>query len=237
MATNQPQTPREVPADGLPVGRLAFLGTIAAGIAGIAIAPKISGAVNSALSDAGGALGGLMPPSGWRIYSVSSPLPRFDPRTYTLVLDGEVARPRTLGWKDVAALPGERQVSTFHCVTGWTVENVHWEGIRSRTLVELVQPRSAARFVTLYSLEEPYVDQIDLDQFLLSDVMLARHMDGKPLTRAHGAPLRLVIPEMYGYKGVKWVKRISFDTEQSNGYWEARGYDVDAWIGRSNGYG
>jgi len=88
------------------------------------------------------------------------------------------------------------------------VNDVRWEGVRSRTLVDLVQPHRDTRWVTFHSMEEPYVDQISLDQFLLADVMLARHMDGKPLTRAHGAPLRLVIPEMYGYKGVKWVKRL-----------------------------
>jgi DMSO/TMAO reductase YedYZ molybdopterin-dependent catalytic subunit len=236
MAVDRSETPREVPSDGLPLGRLAFLGTVAAGVAGIAVAPRISGAVNNAISGASSALGGLAPPSGWRIYAVASPMPRFDPRTYTLVVDGQVAGPRTLGWKEVAALPGEHQVSRFHCVTGWTVDGVRWEGIRSRTLVDLVQPHRDARWVTFHSLEEPYVDQISLDQFLLSDVMLARHMDGRPLTRAHGAPLRLVIPKMYGYKGVKWVNRVTFDREQASGYWEQRGYDVDAWVGRSNGY-
>src|SRR3954453_10206354 len=138
MDTDRSDRPREVPTDGLPLGRLAFLGTVAAGVAGIVVAPKIAGAVNGAISGAGSALGGLAPPSGWRIYAVASPMPRFDPRTYTLVVDGKVATPRTLGWKDVAALPGARQVSTFHCVTGWTVDGVRWEGIRSRTLVDLV---------------------------------------------------------------------------------------------------
>jgi DMSO/TMAO reductase YedYZ molybdopterin-dependent catalytic subunit len=91
--------------------------------------------------------------------------------------------------------------------------------------------------VTLQSLEGPYVDQISLDQFRESNVMLARHMDGKPLTRSHGAPLRLVLPSMYGYKGVKWVREIRFDSQQAPGYWEQRGYDVDAWVGKSNGFG
>ena len=67
--------------------------------------------------------------------------------------------------------------------------------------------------------------------------MIARHMGGAPISRAHGAPLRLVIPDMYGYKGVKWLSSITFTAEQAPGYWEVRGYDVDAWVGRSNGYG
>jgi DMSO/TMAO reductase YedYZ molybdopterin-dependent catalytic subunit len=66
--------------------------------------------------------------------------------------------------------------------------------------------------------------------------MLAYEMDGKPLSRPHGAPVRLVIPDMYGYKSVKWVNRIELGTTLQRGYWEQNGYDVDAWLGRSNGY-
>ena len=53
--------------------------------------------------------------------------------------------------------------------------------------------------------------------------MLAYEMDGEPLTRAHGAPVRLVIPEMYGYKGVKWVEQITLAPVPETGYWEQRG--------------
>jgi DMSO/TMAO reductase YedYZ molybdopterin-dependent catalytic subunit len=65
--------------------------------------------------------------------------------------------------------------------------------------------------------------------------MLAYEMDGKPLSRPHGAPLRLVMPKMYGYKSVKWVSRIELRHAPQAGYWEQHGYDADAWIGKSNG--
>jgi DMSO/TMAO reductase YedYZ molybdopterin-dependent catalytic subunit len=60
-------------------------------------------------------------------------------------------------------------------------------------------------------------------------------MDGQPLPRPHGAPVRLVVPRMYGYKSVKWVTRIEVRNDLQPGYWEQRGYDADAWIGDSNG--
>ena len=85
------------------------------------------------------------------------------------------------------------------------------------------------------SAERPYFDSLTLDEALLPDAMLAYEMDGKPLTRAHGAPARLVIPEMYGYKGVKWVEQIRLGAIPETGYWEQRGYDTDAWIGRRHG--
>jgi DMSO/TMAO reductase YedYZ molybdopterin-dependent catalytic subunit len=86
-------------------------------------------------------------------------------------------------------------------------------------------------------MEQPYVDYLTLQQASLRDVMLAYEMDGKPLLQEHGAPLRLVIPEMYGYKNVKWLERIDVVPKAEPGYWENLGYDEDAWVGRSNGYG
>jgi len=77
---------------------------------------------------------------------------------------------------------------------------------------------------------------LTLRQAELHDAMLAYEMDGKPLPREHGAPVRVVIPEMYGYKNVKWVERIVLTDHVSPGFWEQRGYDVDAWVGKSNGY-
>ncbi len=75
-----------------------------------------------------------------------------------------------------------------------------------------------------------------MDQAKLHNVMLAYEMDGVPLPREHGAPVRLVIPEMYGYKNVKWLKGINLVSESQSGYWEQLGYDVNAWVGHSNGY-
>ncbi|MGH2849546.1 MAG: molybdopterin-dependent oxidoreductase, partial [Solirubrobacteraceae bacterium] len=80
-------------------------------------------------------------------------------------------------------------------------------------------------------------DYLALDDLALPDVMLAYEMDGQPLPQEHGAPVRVVIPDMYGYKNVKWVERITLVPSQGAGYWEQRGYDVDAWVGHSNGYG
>jgi DMSO/TMAO reductase YedYZ molybdopterin-dependent catalytic subunit len=122
-------------------------------------------------------------------------------------------------------------------VTGWSVNAVHWEGIRPQTIIDLVRPTAAAKFVSLQSMEAPYIDQISMQQFREPDAMLARSMDGTPLTRSHGAPLRLVLPSMYGYKNVKWVRELRFDARQTPGYWEQRGYDTDAYVGKSNGYG
>jgi DMSO/TMAO reductase YedYZ molybdopterin-dependent catalytic subunit len=232
---------RNVDSDrGIPLGRAAFLGTVAAGISGIALASRFSSTVSDAMSGVAGAIpvvNEIAPTSGWRIYSVNPPMPVFDAKTYRLKIGGEVAKPVELTYDELLALPAVEQVSDFHCVTGWSVPNVKWRGVQPQTLIDLVQPRAGLRQVTFASLEDPYVDGLSPDQFALPDTLIATHMDGLPLSRAHGAPVRVVVPQMYGYKGVKWLSDIRFDLSESTGYWEQRGYDVDAWIGRSNGLG
>jgi DMSO/TMAO reductase YedYZ molybdopterin-dependent catalytic subunit len=121
-------------------------------------------------------------------------------------------------------------------VTGWTVPKVRWSGVRIADLFAQARPLPEAHALQFVSAEEPYVDYLTMKQALLHDVMLAYEMDGKPLAREHGAPVRLVIPEMYGYKNVKWLRAINLVPETQSGYWEYLGYDRDAWVGRSNGY-
>ena len=150
-------------------------------------------------------------------------------------MEGLVEEPRSFTYAQLRSLPRSEQVSTFHCVTGWSVEDVHWAGVRMSHVLELVRPREAARVLTFESAEKPYVDTLTLGQARLGDVLLAYELDGKPLPREHGAPVRLVIPEMYGYKNVKWVERVVLGATAAPGYWEQRGYDTDAWVGGSNG--
>jgi DMSO/TMAO reductase YedYZ molybdopterin-dependent catalytic subunit len=99
------------------------------------------------------------------------------------------------------------------------------------------KPQASAHALEFVSMEVPYTDYLTVRQTSLHDVMLAYEMDGKPLPREHGAPVRLIIPEMYGYKNVKWLAGINLVPQVATGYWEGLGYDQDAWVGRSNGYG
>ena len=164
-------------------------------------------------------------------------MPIFDQRAWRLEIGGLVRHPVSLTYEELRALPRAEQVSTFHCVTGWTVSNVRWAGVRFDDLLAAAQPLPQATAIRFVSLEVPYEDSLTLEQARLPDVMLALDLDGEPLSRPHGAPARVVIPEMYGYKGVKWLTRIELVAEQPKGFWEQHGYDQNAWVGRSNGYG
>jgi len=217
------------------IGRGVFLALVAGGISSLAWGRSAWEPLSRALSPVT-SRAPLVPTGGWRIYTVADRMPIFDEETWRLRVGGHVREPLSLSYADLLDLPRAEQVSTFHCVTGWSVQNVHWAGVRLRDVIGPAQPLGRAHALELVSAEKPYVDSLTLEQASLADVMLAYEMDGRPLSRAHGAPLRLVIPDMYGYKNVKWLERIDLVPRADDGYWEVRGYDRDAWVGRSNGY-
>jgi DMSO/TMAO reductase YedYZ molybdopterin-dependent catalytic subunit len=218
-------------------GRGIFLATVAGGVSSLFWGKAAWDRVSHVVSPVAADIAPILPTGGWRIYTVSNRLPAFDPAVWRLTVGGLVGQPRAFTYDALRSLPRAEQVSTFHCVTGWTVQNVHWAGVRVRDVLAAARPSPAAHALRFVSMEEPYVDYLTLEQAALADVMLAYEMDGRPLSRAHGAPLRLVIPEMYGYKNVKWLERIELVPRAGSGYWEQLGYDRDAWVGRSNGYG
>jgi DMSO/TMAO reductase YedYZ molybdopterin-dependent catalytic subunit len=223
------------PEESRPYGRRAFLGATALGLSSLFWGKTVWNAFTHVMQPLQNALPPGLVPSGWRIYTVAATMPTFDATTWRLHIDGLVDRPQTLTYADLRGLPRAEQISDFHCVTGWSVGKVHWAGVRFRDLLAAAGPHAAGTVLEFVSAEAPYVDTLTLQQAELHDAMLAYEMDGAPLPREHGAPVRVVIPEMYGYKNVKWVERIVVTDHVSPGYWEQRGYDVDAWVGKSNG--
>jgi DMSO/TMAO reductase YedYZ molybdopterin-dependent catalytic subunit len=217
-------------------GRGVFLLLLGGGLSAFTWASKVSGFASPITSSISQLFGDLLPVGGWRIYTISGSMPIFDERSWQLEVTGLVDRPQTLTYAQLRTLPQVHEVRTFHCVTGWTVHNVRWRGVRLSHLLELVGPQANAKAVRFTSLEPDYNDSLTLEQARLHDVMLALDMDEQPLSRPHGSPVRVVIPEMYGYKGVKWLTKIELLDHQPIGYWEGLGYDQDAWVGHSNGY-
>jgi DMSO/TMAO reductase YedYZ molybdopterin-dependent catalytic subunit len=218
------------------LGRRAFLGIVGVGLSSLAWGGTALDTVGKVTLLLPQSLRGAIPfGQGWRIYAVDPPYPQFDPERWRLRIDGLVEHPQTLTYADLLALPQAHQTSDFHCVTGWSVDDVRWSGVRFVDLLAAAKPLPSARALTFVSAEQPYADSLTLVQATVPDAMLAHGMDGAPLTRAHGAPARLVMPQMYGYKGVKWLDRIIVTDRVIDGYWQQRGYDRDAWIGDSNG--
>ena len=217
-------------------GRRLFLATVVGGVSSLYWGKAAWDHVTGVISPVANAIAPILPTGGWRIYTISGHMPAFDPATWRLKIGGLVEQPVSLTYDELRALPRVDQVSTFHCVTGWTVNNVRWGGVRIHDVLAAAKPHVSAQALEFVSMEVPYTDYLTVKQASLHDAMLAYEMDGKPLPREHGAPVRLIIPEMYGYKNVKWLSRINLVPQAQAGYWEELGYDRDAWVGRSNGY-
>jgi len=234
-----PPTEHDQPEPDQPrrYGRRVFLLTVAGGISSLYWGKAAWDHVTGVVSPVASAIAPILPTGGWRIYTISGSMPVFDPATWRLKIGGLVEQPVSLTYDELRALPRVEQVSNFHCVTGWTVNNVRWGGVRIQDVLAAAKPSVSAHALEFVSMEVPYIDYLTLKQASIHDVMLAYEMDGKPLPREHGAPVRLIIPQMYGYKNVKWLDGINVVPQEQLGYWEQLGYDQNAWVGRSNGYG
>jgi DMSO/TMAO reductase YedYZ molybdopterin-dependent catalytic subunit len=151
------------------------------------------------------------------------PTPRFNPDKWDLRLHGLVENPLQFRWDEFRKLPVETQTSDFHCVTTWSRYDNHWEGVRVKELMKMVSLKPEARYAFIQC-DGGYTTNLQLDEFLADDVMLAYRHDGKDLEPDHGWPLRLIVPKLYGWKSAKWVRAIEFCAKERRGFWEVRGY-------------
>ena len=120
-----------------PYGRRAFLGLVAGGLTSLLWAGPAARTLAPVTSGFSQLLGNLLPVGGWRIYTISGSMPIFDERSWRLEIAGLVRKPQRLTYAQLLALPRADQVSDFHCVTGWSVNNVRWGGVRFDDLLAL----------------------------------------------------------------------------------------------------
>lgn len=227
---------------GAPVGRRVLLGTLGLGALGVLAAPALRRGTEAFLGDVSErdptGLTGLLPNGGgFRYYSVTSSVPRRNARSYRLTVDGLVDRPATYTLAALKALPQTRMVRDVQCVTGWRVPGTRFEGVRLSRLLDAAGVHSSAGAVHFTCFDGSYTESLTLRQARRADVLVALRMQDKDLGHSHGGPVRLYVAPMYFYKSAKWLSGITVTKSVEPGYWEARGYDVDAWVGRSNGRG
>ena len=229
----------ERPAE-LRVGRRVFLGMVGLGVGGVLYGAKAADLMERLLGpitarDGTGFLS-LFPVGRFRIYSVTNTLPSRSVAQYRLTVNGAVTAPLSLSVADLRAMSPTRLTKDFQCVTGWRVQDVKWEGVRLADVLDRSGAAANAWGVRFSSFDGTYTETLTMDQARRPDVIVAYEMEGKPVTQAHGGPVRLYVAPMYGYKSCKWLDRVEVVPSQVEaGYWERRGYDTDAWVGKSNG--
>ena len=149
------------------------------------------------------------------------PFPPVDIEQWALAVEGMVRYPQRLTFQDIQDLPVTTQTSRMKCVEGWSAAAT-WEGFRPEALVDKVEPYEGAEWVHFYS-ADGYYESLALGEFLLDRVLFVYRMNDALLLPEYGAPLRLIVPAKYGYKGPKAITRIVFADKELRGYWPTVG--------------
>jgi DMSO/TMAO reductase YedYZ molybdopterin-dependent catalytic subunit len=152
------------------------------------------------------------------------------PGGFRLQVHGEVESPYTLDFASLLAMPQVEQECDVHCVTKWTVLGAHFTGVRVADLAARAKVRAGAHHV-IFEAACGYTSNVLLHEALAPEVLVAHKLEGSPLPRDHGAPVRALVPDLYFWKSPKWLKGIRFVREDEPGYWETRGYHnhADPW--------
>jgi DMSO/TMAO reductase YedYZ molybdopterin-dependent catalytic subunit len=157
------------------------------------------------------------------------------PEQWKLVVDGAVRNPLTLDFKQLLALENIDDVSDFHCVTTWSKLDVPWRGARVSTILALAEPNDDATHIMCHAYDG-YTTNVSLAEATKDDVLIAHTVYGKPLPVEHGGPVRMITPQLYAWKGAKWISRIEVMVEDKPGFWEERGYSMTAYPWRDDRY-
>jgi len=165
----------------------------------------------------------------WPVLHYGS-VPNFDPNTWDLRIYGLVESPLKLTWAEFNTLPKVQTKSDFHCVTRWSRFDNNWKGVAMQEILHRVRPRPTAAHVLVHA-EQGFTANVPLADLDRSEVLLATHHDGQPLSADHGYPLRLIVPHLYAWKSVKWLRALEFLDHDVAGFWEQNGYHMygDPW--------
>ena len=174
-------------------------------------------------------------PPGQRLISALKPMGGEQgdpsPANFKLRVHGEVAAPFELDFLGLLALPQTEMALDVHCVTTWSAFDVLWTGVRVALLAEKAKVKPEARHV-IFEAAHGYTANVRLAEALAPNVLVAHKIHGKPIARAHGTPVRGVVPDLYFWKSAKWLTGIRFVARDQPGYWETRGYHnhADPWL-------
>ena len=160
----------------------------------------------------------------WPVLHYGS-VPHFDPAKWDFRVWGLVEQPMKISWEEFGRLPRAHSRSDFHCVTRWSRFDNEWDGVAFREILLRVKPNPKAHYVLVHA-EQGFTANVPLADLDRDDVLLATHHDGEPLAPDHGHPLRLIVPHLYAWKSVKWVRGLEFMESDIPGFWEQNGYHM-----------
>ena len=152
-------------------------------------------------------------------------VPQFDPQKWDFQIAGLVEKPVRITWDVFTRLPMKEVTADMHCVTRWSRFDVRWEGVPFAEVMKLAAVKTEAKYVMVLA-EQDYTSNVPLEDLMRPTTLFALKHNGEPLPAEHGHPVRLVVPHLYAWKSVKWVRGIRFMEEDTPGFWEENGYNM-----------
>jgi DMSO/TMAO reductase YedYZ molybdopterin-dependent catalytic subunit len=178
--------------------------------------------------------GNRLPPGqkltdGWPVLHYGA-IPNIDLATWKFSIVGLVQDEAHFTWDEFMALPQTTLRSDIHCVTHWSKFDNDWTGVHIKDLIARITPQASAKHVMVHSYGG-YTTNVPLAELVDEDVLFAHSHNSEPLAKAHGWPLRLVVPKLYFWKSAKWVRGLVFMEDEKPGFWEMYGYHIhgDPW--------
>jgi DMSO/TMAO reductase YedYZ molybdopterin-dependent catalytic subunit len=181
-------------------------------------------ALERAMRDAGRLPPGQSLTLKWPVLHEGS-VPRFDPKTWDFRITGLVQKPVRLTWDEFNRLPMKEVIADMHCVTRWSRFDVRWEGVPFTEVMTVAEVKPQVKYVMVEA-EQGYRANVPLADLLQPNTLFALKHNGEALPAEHGYPVRLVVPHLYAWKSVKWVRGIEFMAGDSPGFWEQNGYHI-----------
>lgn len=152
-------------------------------------------------------------------------VPDVDLADWDFRVDGLIADATTWNWEEFRNLPSRSLTADIHCVTKWSKLDTHWVGVPVGAVWNLLQPAATATHV-LVNAFHGFTANLPVGDFLRDENLFAYEYGGAPLEPEHGFPLRLVVPHLYFWKSVKWVRGFTVLDGDQPGFWERNGYHM-----------
>ena len=157
-------------------------------------------------------------------------VPRYEPGTWNLVINGLVEREVSLSFDELKALPATTITTDIHCVTKWSKFDTVWTGVKVTELFALAGVKAEATHVLAHA-EYGYTANLPLADIVRDESMVVYAFDGADIEPIHGGPVRLLVPHLYFWKSPKWLRGLELRAEDTPGFWEQNGYHIygDPW--------
>jgi len=147
---------------------------------------------------------------------------------WSIEIDGLVEKKLELSYDDILKMPQNEAEHDLHCVDGWSVPDMKFDGVLVYDFLNSINAKGAL-YLWIESIDR-YTSGVDIEELLDEKAIFALKIDSQKLTANDGAPMRLITPKHFAYKGAKWIKKITLTNQFKKGFWEQRGYHARARV-------